>query len=250
MIEKGRVAVVTGAGSGIGKEVALALANKGVKVVALDIKQEMVNETAMEINDARNEAISFAVDVSNKETIDAAMNKVIEKWGKLDILVHCAGILYDCTIKKLAEKDWDRVLNINAKGTYLMMQAAFFRMSENNYGRIVNLASAAYLGNFGQAAYCASKAGVVSLTRVGALEFARKGVTVNAIAPGVVETPMTQAMPPEAFEKLAKQIPVGRVAKAKDIVHIVLSLVDDDASYITGQTILVDGGLTIGASPA
>ena len=191
MIEKGRVAVITGAGSGIGKEVAIALSKKGVKVVAVDIKQDAVNKTAKEICDAGNEAIGVAVDVTNKEKIDAAMEKVIEKWGRLDILVHCAGILYDCTIKKLAENDWDRVLNINAKGTYLMMQAAFMKMSENKYGRIVNMASAAYLGNFGQAAYCASKAGVVSLTRVGALEFARKGVTVNAVAPGIVETPMT-----------------------------------------------------------
>ena len=246
MITPGRVAVVTGAGSGIGQHCALALAAQGARVAALDVNLDSARATVDQIASMGGIALALQVDVSDAESVTKAFTDTTTEWGQVDVLVHCAGILFDRTIKKLTAPDWAKVMKVNGEGTFLVVQAACEAMAERSYGRIVCMSSAAYLGNFGQAAYGAAKSTVVNLTRVAALEYARKGITVNAVAPGVVETPMTAAMPAEAFTKLAHMIPVGRVAKPEDIVHIVLALVDDGAGYITGQTVIVDGGLTIG----
>lgn len=250
MISPGRVAIVTGAGSGIGKECASALAAEGAKVVALDINYDAVEATAREIADGGGETFAYQVDVTQPESVGRAFGAALERWQTVDILVHCAGILFDKTIKKLTPADWSKVMKVNGKGSFLVVQAACEAMAPHGYGRVILMSSGAWLGNFGQAAYGAAKSTVINLTRVAALEYARNGITVNAVAPGVVETPMTASMPPEAFDRLSKMIPVGRVAQPRDVVHVVLALADDDASYVTGQTILVDGGLTIGTNPA
>lgn len=246
MIQEGRVAVVTGAGSGIGREVALTLSRNGAKVVVFDLNPDNAVQTLKEIEKIGGYGMALEGDVSDRDDVFRVMGNVVERWGKIDILVNCAGILIDSFIKKLTEEMWDKVQRINLKGTLFCMQAVQETMTDNKYGRIVNLASGAYLGNLGQAAYAASKAGVVSLTKTAALEMARYGITVNCVAPGLVETPMTAGMPPEAYEKLAKGIPLGRIGKPEDISHMINALVADEAEYITGQVIHIDGGVTTG----
>ena len=244
MTVEGRVALVTGGGSGIGQAIAMSLAKNGAKVAVVDISKKSADSVADTIRQLGREAISLECDVASKENCQNVVQATVEKWGKLDILVNCAGILFDAPLKKLSEEDWDRVQRVNLKGTLFCIQAALGPMSQQRYGRIVNIGSAAYLGNAYQAAYSTAKAGVASLTKVAALELARNGITVNCVAPGLVETPMTQGMPKEAKEKLAKSIPGGRLGLPEDIAHIVLALAADEAGYTTGQIIIVDGGLT------
>jgi NAD(P)-dependent dehydrogenase (short-subunit alcohol dehydrogenase family) len=246
MIHEGRVALVTGSGSGIGKEVALTLAKNGAKVVVFDLNPDNARATLDEIQKLGAYGMALEGDVSDRDDVFRVIGTVVERWGKIDILVNCAGILYDCFIKKLTETMWDKVQRINLKGTLFCIQAVQEVMSNQKYGRIVTLASGAYLGNLGQAAYAASKAGVVSLTKTAALEMARYGITVNCVAPGLVETPMTAGMPPEAYQKLKKGIPLGRIGLPQDVAHIIMALVADEAGYTTGQVIHIDGGVTTG----
>jgi len=246
MIDKERVAFVSGAGSGIGREVALSLAGSGVKVVVFDLNADHAAATVKMLEEVGGSGLAVSGDVSNHEDVEHAVDAAVKNLGRIDILVNCAGVLIDSTIKKLDEKTWDKVQSINLKGTFLLIQAAMKVMSEQKYGRIVTLASGAYLGNFGQAAYAASKAGVVSLTKTAALECAKHGITVNCVAPGLVKTPMTEGMPEEAYAALAKGIPMGRIGEPRDIANIILALVADESDYITGQIIHVDGGATTG----
>jgi NAD(P)-dependent dehydrogenase (short-subunit alcohol dehydrogenase family) len=248
MTVKDRIALVTGGGSGIGRQVSLSLASSGAKVAVVDINNDNALKTVIEIREAGGDAIALQCDVSVKEECINSVESVIEKWGKIEILVNCAGILFDRSLSKLTEEAFDKVHKINLKGPMFFIQAAIEPMKKQQFGRILNLASGAYLGNHGQTAYSTSKAGVVSLTRVAALELARYGITVNCVAPGIVETPMTAGMPSEAYENLVKVIPLGRIGRPEDISHMILSLVADEASYTTGQTIFIDGGLTVGAS--
>jgi len=240
------VAIITGGGSGIGRSISLALAKDGAKVAVLDLHAANACKTAGEIEAAGGISYPLECDVGAKESCFAAVETVIERWGRLDILITCAGILIDSVIKKITEDTWDKLHRINLKGTFFCIQAVQEIMKQQQYGRIVTLASGAYLGNFGQAAYGSSKAGVVNLTKVAALEMAKYGVTVNCIAPGLVETPMTAGMPQDAYAKIAKTIPVGRIAKPDDIAYAVQALIDEKASYITGQIIFVDGGASVG----
>jgi NAD(P)-dependent dehydrogenase (short-subunit alcohol dehydrogenase family) len=224
------------------------LASSGAKVAVVDINFDSAVQTVLEIKEAGGNAIALQCDISVKEECFHIVESVIEKWDKLEILVNCAGILFDKSLKNITEEAFDKVHKINLKGPLFFIQAAIEPMKKQQYGRILNIASAAYLGNPGQVMYGTSKAGVVSLTRVAALELARYGITVNCVAPGMVETPMTAGMPSEAYENLVKVIPLGRIGRPEDISHMILSLVADEASYTTGQTIFIDGGLTVGAS--
>jgi|LSQX01.3.fsa_nt_gb NAD(P)-dependent dehydrogenase (short-subunit alcohol dehydrogenase family) len=246
MIAEGRVALVTGGGSGIGREIALRLAKSGIKVGVVDINKTNIDEVVNAIESMGQEAMALECDVTSKESCFGVAQGIINHWGRIDILVNSAGILYDTSLKKLTEDNWDRVHNVCLKGTLFTIQAVQEIMTKQGYGRIVNIASAAYLGNAYQAAYATAKAGVVSLTKVTALELARHGITANCVAPGLIDTPMTQTMPAEAKEKLTKSIPLGRLGTPGDIAHVVMGLVADDASYITGQIIIIDGGVTTG----
>lgn len=245
MFEKGRVAVVTGGGSGIGRSIAMALGREGVKVAILDLNQDAMNETDEAMNSNGFESFPICIDISKREDCYAAVNSVIAKWGRIDLLVNCAGILIDNTIKKITEDVWDKVHAINLKGPLFCMQAVQEHMKAQGYGRILNMTSAAYLGNAGQGAYSSSKAGLVALTKVAAQEYSRFGVTVNCIAPGMVETPMTANIPSEIFDKIVAGIPLGRVGYPDDISHMAIALLADAAGYVTGQVVFVDGGSTL-----
>lgn len=244
---KDRVAIVTGGGSGIGAATAKRLAADGAAVVVADVVGENAEKVASEIASAGGRAAGIRCDVSRKADAEAAVRKALEAFGGLQILVNNAGITRDGFAKKLSEENWDLVLDVNLKGTFLMCQAAMVPMMEKNYGRIVNTASIGVLGNPGQANYSASKAGVIGLTRTLALELSRNQVTVNCVAPGATDTPMFKSVPEEIKAKIVASIPLKRMARPEEIAALHAFLVSDDASFITGQVIFCDGGGSVGA---
>ncbi len=243
---KDKVALITGAGSGIGEATAMRFSEEGAKVVINDVNLEGANKVAEKIKANGGEAIVIKADISKKDEVEAMVQKVIEQFGRLDILVNNAGINRDAFAKKMTEDDWDAVININLKGTFLCAQAAMKAMSKQNYGRIINTSSIGALGNLGQANYAASKCGVIGLTRTLALECARYNINVNCIAPGATITPMTSKMPKEIVDVITEKIPLKRWAEPKEIANMHLFLASDEASYITGQVIFVDGGISVG----
>ncbi len=243
---KDRVALITGAASGIGKATALLFAQEGAKVALQDVNIEGAEKVVAAITGKGGKAVAIAGDVTKKANCESIVESVVAEFGKLDILINNAGINKDALAKKMAEEQWDAVLSVNLKGTFLMCQAAFEPMSGANYGRIVNTASIGALGNVGQANYSASKAGVMGLTRTLALEFARYGISVNCVAPGATETKMTAGIPDDIRTSIERKIPFRRFAKPQEIACMHLFLASDEASYITGQTIFVDGGISVG----
>jgi NAD(P)-dependent dehydrogenase (short-subunit alcohol dehydrogenase family) len=192
------------------------------------------------------EAIVLKADISKKEEVEGMMQKVVEHFGKLDILVNNAGINRDAFAKKMIEEDWDLVIRINLKGTFLCCQAAINTMGKQGFGRIINTSSIGSLGNPGQANYSASKSGVIGLTKTLALECARYGITVNCVAPGATKTPMTVKMPENIFQMITEKIPLKRWAEPDEIANMHVFLASEEASYITGQVIFVDGGISVG----
>lgn len=245
-IKEGRAAMVTGAGSGIGREISLELAKSKVKVVVCDISCENADAVVSEIKALGGEAVAAVGDVSNAEDCQKMVQAALDAWGRLDILVNNAGIIRDAMIVNMTEKKWDQVQNVINKGAFLCTQAAVKPMIEQNYGRIVNMSSGAYLGNKGQANYSSAKAGLVAFTKVAALEFAENRITVNCVAPGLIVTPLTSGLPDAAWKRLEKSIPLGYVGKPEDVAYLVLSLLAEEAGYITGQVVHIDGGLTVG----
>ncbi|MBD3310279.1 glucose 1-dehydrogenase [Candidatus Woesearchaeota archaeon] len=244
-----KVAVVTGARRGIGKGIAEKLAEAGAKIVISDIDQEECDSAAAEIAERfSREAIGIKCDVSSKEEVDSLIQKTVERFGKLDILVNNAGIFFQKPLMDYTEEDWDKVLQVNLKGVYLCSQAAAREMIKNSYGKIVSVSSiAGIIGYPDAAAYCASKAGIINLTREMAIELAKHKINVNSVAPGLIETPMTQHIieDQEQFQKTLAGIPWNRQGHPSDIANAVHYLVSDEADYVTGQTIVVDGGWTI-----
>jgi 3-oxoacyl-[acyl-carrier protein] reductase len=240
----GKVALVTGAAQGIGKAIALLLARNGADLVVSDINLEKAEETAKEIGAIGPKAMAVKVDVANLSDVEQMVGGILEKLAKIDILVNNAGITRDKLILRMTEEDWDAVLGVNLKGTFNCTKAVLRHMAKQRSGKIVNIASVVgEMGNAGQANYSASKAGVIGLTKTIAREYAQRGINVNAIAPGYIETPMTEALPEKAKEELKKLIPMERLGKPEDVAEAVLFLVSEESSYITGQVLNVNGGI-------
>jgi 3-oxoacyl-[acyl-carrier protein] reductase len=240
----GKVALVTGAAQGIGKAVALLLARNGADIVVSDINLEKAEETAKEVQILGRKALAIKVDVAKSDDVDKMVQAILAQFGHIDILINNAGIARDKLILRMTEEDWDAVLNINLKGTFNCTKAVVRHMSKQKSGKIVSIASVVgEMGNAGQGNYAASKAGVIGFTKTIAREFAQRGINVNVIAPGYIETPMTEALPDKVKEDLKRLIPMDRLGKPEDVAEAVLFLVSESANYITGQVLNVNGGI-------
>ncbi|NVO14803.1 MAG: 3-oxoacyl-ACP reductase FabG [Rhodoplanes sp.] len=240
-----KVAIVTGAGRGLGRGIALKLAREGAEVVVGDVVRENAVAVADEITGAGGRAIGVAADISRKADVEAMFAAAAKGFGELDILVNNAGINRDGALHKMTDESWDKVIAVNLTGTFYCLRQAAQIMRERGYGRIVNVASMSWLGNFGQANYAASKAGVVGLTKTAARELAKKGITVNAICPGFVDTEMTRGVPPAVWDAMIGKIWCGRVGSPDDVGNVVAFLASDDAAYVTGEVINVSGGMVL-----
>jgi 3-oxoacyl-[acyl-carrier protein] reductase len=242
----GQTALVTGAARGLGRCIAQSLAAAGAKVACIDINTETLADTVGAIRAAGGTAEPIACDVTQSERVGEAVDEVVKLWGKLTILVNNAGITRDNVIVRMKDEQWDAVLNINLRGTFLFTRAAARPMMKARGGRIINIASVSGLmGNPGQVNYSASKAGVIGLTRTVARELASRNITVNAVAPGFIATDMTAALGEEILQEVRKQIPLGRMGEPQDVADAVLFLASDAAAFITGHVLTVDGGLTV-----
>jgi len=240
-----QVALVTGAARGLGRLISLSLAGAGAKVACIDVNTEPLAETVGAIRAAGGTAEPWACDVTDGNRVAQVVDEVIGKWGGLHILVNNAGITRDNLIMRMKDDQWDAVISINLRGTFLFTRAASRPMIKARRGRIINIASVSGLmGNPGQANYSASKAGIIGLTRTVARELASRNVTVNAVAPGFIATEMTAALGEEVLQKVREQIPLGRLGDPQDVADAVLFLASDAAGFITGHVLTVDGGLT------
>jgi len=239
-----RVAIVTGASRGIGRVIALALATQGAKVVASARNAEVLETLIAEIKAQGGDAVAVAGDVALDVDANNLINQAVATYGRIDILVNNAGITRDGLLLRMKSEDWDAVLDTNLKGAFLCTRAAAKIMSKQRFGRIINMSSVVgEMGNSGQANYCASKAGLIGLTKSVARELARRNVTVNAITPGFIVTDMTENMTDKAREAMTEQIPLGRLGESADVANAVLFLASDQSSYITGQVLGVNGGM-------
>lgn len=243
---EGKVAIVTGGAQGIGKSIATQLALAGANVVIADVMEEKAKSTAEEISQSGNEAISIGVDVSSLSSVEEIVKKTLDKFGRIDILVNNAGVTRDALVMRMKEEDWDLVLDINLKGAFNCIKIVSPVMMKQKSGKIVNIASIVGInGNAGQANYSASKGGLIALTKTCAKELASRQINVNAVAPGFIQTSMTERLPAQVKEKLSSQIPLGKIGKPEDVASAVLFLVSEKSSYITGEVIKVDGGMAM-----
>ncbi len=244
MMLSDKVAIVTGASRGIGRAIALAFAAQGVKVVASARSAEALESLVAEIEMQGGKALAVVADVATSADADNLVAQAVAAFERVDILVNNAGITRDGLLLRMKNDDWDAVLDTNLKGAFFCVRAVAKVMSKQRCGRIINISSVVgEMGNPGQANYCASKAGLLGLTKSVARELARRNVTVNAITPGFIATEMTEGMTDKARETLTEQIPLGRLGESEDIAHAVLYLASDQASYITGQVLGVNGGM-------
>ena len=241
---KEKVAVVTGASRGIGRSIALALAAQGATIVAVDMDQASTEAVVAELQAAGSKALAVVGNVTVSADVERMIEAATEAFGRVDILVNNAGITRDGLLMRMKDEDWDAVLNVNLKGAFLCTRAAFKVMSKQRYGRIINIASVVgQMGNAGQANYCASKAGLIGLTKSNAREMAKRSITVNAVAPGFIATAMTDSLSDKVRAELTAQIPLERLGSADDIANAVVFLASEAAGYITGHVLSVNGGM-------
>lgn len=243
---KGKVAVVTGGGRGIGYQIALALAGEGADIAILDVLEEEAKRAAESVRALGVEAESWPADVTDSGVINDVVKQVIERFGSLDILVNNAGITRDGLLLRMKDEAWDLVLSINLRGAFVCSRAVARQMLRQKSGRIINIASiVGQIGNAGQANYSASKGGLIALTKTVARELGSRGITANAIAPGFIQTEMTDKLTDEAREAMLKNVPLQRYGEATEVAKAVVFLAGDDAAYITGHVLNVDGGLAM-----
>ncbi len=241
-----QVAIVTGAGRGLGQAIARDFAASGAKVACVDVNEGLLTETVELINAAGGVAAGFPCDVTNSQRVTEVVGEVVGKWGRLDILVNNAGVTRDNVVLRMKDEEWDLVLGINLRGTFLFTRAAAKPMIKGKRGRIINIASVSgMMGNPGQANYSASKAGVIGLTRTVSRELSKRNITVNAVAPGFIATDMAAKLGEEVIEQIKAETPLGRLGSPQDVADAVLFLASDAASFITGHVLVVDGGLTV-----
>jgi NAD(P)-dependent dehydrogenase (short-subunit alcohol dehydrogenase family) len=240
-----RVCLITGSASGMGKQTGRRMAERGAKIVINDVVADKVSETVAEFKKAGLEVIGKVADITKKDAVDQMVKEVIETYGGIDILVNNAGVDRTAALRKLTEGDWEITVNVSLKGAFLCSQAVHGHMVEKNHGRIINIASRAWLGGPGQAPYSSAKAGLVGLTRTLALELGRSGVTSNCIAPGLIHTPMWDEAPEKTKQILLSKQPTGTLGDVDDIANTVMFFADDEASFITGQVFYVCGGRSL-----
>jgi NAD(P)-dependent dehydrogenase (short-subunit alcohol dehydrogenase family) len=242
----GRVALVTGAGRGIGRAIALALAADGADVVVNDRDEQGARMVAADVKALGRRAMHSRDDVSDPAAVDALVGRIEDDFGAIQIAVNNAGITRDALLHKMTRLEWEAVLAVNLAAPFHVGQACARRMIGRGRGRLINIASLAWLGNVGQSNYAAAKAGLVGLTRTWALELGRHGITANAVGPGFIDTPMTRAVPDSLRDKFVRKIPLGRVGRPEDVAAVVAFLASDAAAYVSGQCIHVDGALGTG----
>ena len=254
MLLENKVALITGGGNGIGRATALRFAQEGAKVVIADLDEEGLNATRQAIEAEGGQVLAVAGNITIREDVQRIVDAILERFQRLDILINNAGINRDALTTRIKEGEirfmtddqWDAVVEVNLKGTWLCSQIASVPMIRQRYGRIVNTSSIGALGNIGQANYAASKAGVIGLTKTLALEWARYNIAVNCVAPGATKTRMTAGIPEKVMEGLIAKIPLRRLAEPEEIAAAHCFLASDEAAYITGQVLFVDGGISVG----
>jgi 3-oxoacyl-[acyl-carrier protein] reductase/2-hydroxycyclohexanecarboxyl-CoA dehydrogenase len=241
----GKVAIVTGAGRGLGKGIALKMAEEGARLVVADVILENAESCAAEIKNAGGEGLVVSSNIARLEEVNKLYDAAIKAFGKIDAVVNNAGINRDGMLHKMSDENWDLVISVNLTGTFYMTREAAKRLREQKSGSIINIASMSWMGNLGQANYAASKAGIVGLTMTAARELARGNVRANVICPGFIDTDMTRGMTEDGWNMMVGKVPMGRAGKPSDVGNIAAFLASDEAAYITGQIIEVSGGMII-----
>ena len=243
---KDKVALVTGAARGIGREIAVSFAKEGCDIVAWDINMQETDELARTVEGCGRKFMAQEVDITDAAKVNEAVNKILDKLGKVDILVNNAGITKDNLLLRMSEAEWDAVIDVNLKGTFNCIKAASKLMIKQRSGKIINIASIiGIIGNAGQANYSASKAGIIALTKTMAKELACRNINVNAVAPGFIQTEMTAKLPEDVQRKMLEAIPLSKFGSPKDVAALCVFLASEEANYITGQTIVIDGGMVM-----
>ncbi|MBM3243760.1 MAG: 3-oxoacyl-[acyl-carrier-protein] reductase [Candidatus Omnitrophica bacterium] len=243
---KERTALITGSARGIGKAIAMAFAREGANIAVADVNLDLALATASEIEALGRKAMALELDVTDYAKVEEGVNKILDKFGKVDILVNNAGITKDNLLLRMSQAEWDTVINVNLKGTFNCIKAVSKPMVKQRSGRIISIASIiGLMGNWGQANYAASKAGIIALTKTVAKELASRNINANAVAPGFIQTDMTAKLPEDVKKKMMEAIPMAKLGTPEDVANVCLFLASEESSYITGQTITVDGGMVM-----
>ena len=243
---KDKVAIITGSSLGIGQAAAYKFVEEGAKVVVLGLEQGEIDETLNVIKDKGGEALGFKVNVTEKEQVESMVKEVKDKWGKIDVLVNNAGIIADAQLAKMTDEQWDRVIDVNLKGTYICTKAVVDTMVEQNSGVIINVSSVVGLyGNFGQTNYAASKWGVIGMSKTWAKELGRKNIRSNVVCPGFIRTSILDTMPDKIIKAMEDKVPMKRLGKPEEVANVFAFLASDEASYMNGSVIEVSGGVVL-----